>query len=87
MYVLLSFTQAKRRLELEAGDPQDLQDGGGAATAKKPMAALPHTGEKGKILYCSGLQGFSITNIPALGKRSGRQQPVLLQFFVSNCQN
>ncbi|XP_039977635.1 transcription factor E2F3 isoform X2 [Xiphias gladius] len=37
---------AKRRLELSVGDPQDLQDGGRTAKAKKPMASLSHTGEK-----------------------------------------
>lgn len=47
MCMVLSFTQAKRRLELEASDPQDLQDGGGAT--KKPMASLSHTGEKSKV--------------------------------------
>ncbi|KAI3357993.1 hypothetical protein L3Q82_003018 [Scortum barcoo] len=34
---------AKRRLELETSDPQDPQDGGGAAQAKKPAAPLSHT--------------------------------------------
>ncbi|TDH04312.1 hypothetical protein EPR50_G00151640 [Perca flavescens] len=42
----LERVQAKRRLELEAADPQDLQDGGWTAKAKKPMASLSHTGEK-----------------------------------------
>ncbi|XP_039675422.1 transcription factor E2F3 isoform X2 [Perca fluviatilis] len=42
----LERVQAKRRLELEAADPQDLQDGGWPAKAKKPMASLSHTGEK-----------------------------------------
>ena len=46
--MLLLFNQAMRRLELEAADPQDLQDGGWPAKAKKPMASLSHTGEKGK---------------------------------------
>ncbi|XP_044192359.1 transcription factor E2F3 [Thunnus albacares] len=36
--------QAKRRLEPEAGDPQELQDGGKTAKAKKP--SLSHTGGK-----------------------------------------
>lgn len=54
--LLFSFTQAKRRLELEleASDPQDLKDGGGGPTkAKKPMekAPLSHKGGKSKTLY------------------------------------
>ncbi|XP_059206046.1 transcription factor E2F3 [Centropristis striata] len=35
--------QAKRRLELEGGAPQDSQDGGWTAQAKKPMASQSHT--------------------------------------------
>ncbi|XP_070778220.1 transcription factor E2F3 [Enoplosus armatus] len=44
--MLLSFTQAKRRLELETADPQDLQDGGRTAKAKKAVASLSNTGKK-----------------------------------------
>lgn len=50
--MLLSFSQAKRRLELEAGYPQELKNGGGAAKAKKPMASLSHSEGKSKtVLY------------------------------------
>ncbi|XP_041811755.1 transcription factor E2F3 [Chelmon rostratus] len=39
--------QAKRKLELEAGDPQDLKDGfGGPTWAQYPMASPSHTGGK-----------------------------------------
>lgn len=55
---MLSFTQAKRRLELEASDPQDLQDGGSAAKAKKPMASTSYTGAQGKTLYFSDFFPF-----------------------------
>ena len=66
LYILLSnklckilFSQAKRRLEPEAGDPQELQDGGKTAKAKKP--SLSHTGGKSKTLYCNDLEyGLSI---------------------------
>lgn len=47
-----SFTQAKRRLELEAGDPQDLQHGDGPAKAKRQMASQSQSGGKGETLYC-----------------------------------
>ena len=49
---MLSLTQAKRRLELEASDPQDLQDGGGPAKAKKPMSSQSQSGGKGETLCC-----------------------------------
>lgn len=47
-----SFSQAKRRLELEVGEPQDLQDGDGPAKAKKQMACQSQSGGKGETLYC-----------------------------------
>uniref|UniRef100_A0A7N6BDD0 E2F/DP family winged-helix DNA-binding domain-containing protein n=1 Tax=Anabas testudineus TaxID=64144 RepID=A0A7N6BDD0_ANATE len=37
----ISFPQAKERLELEGGDPQELQDGGRTTKTKKPMASAP----------------------------------------------
>ncbi|KAM9340292.1 transcription factor E2F3 [Symphorus nematophorus] len=43
---LSGYISAGRRLELEAGDPQELQDGDGATNAKGPVASPPHTGEK-----------------------------------------
>lgn len=43
--------EAKRKLEQEADDPQDLRDGAGAAKAKKPMASVSHPEEKTPAPY------------------------------------
>ncbi|XP_071783035.2 transcription factor E2F3 [Centroberyx gerrardi] len=42
----LGRTQAKRRLELDVGDPQYLQDVGRTSRAKRPAASLPYRGAK-----------------------------------------
>ncbi|XP_038580216.1 transcription factor E2F3 [Micropterus salmoides] len=43
--------QEKRRLELEAGGPQVLQDGGTTAKANNPLVPLPHTGGETPASY------------------------------------
>lgn len=47
MHCASCFSQAKRRLELEAAAPQDLQDGDW--TPKKEMASRSHTAATGRL--------------------------------------
>lgn len=59
----ISFPQAKERLELEGGDPQELQDGGRTTKTKKPMASGTHSGGKSKTCIFDSVLSKSVCGL------------------------